>query len=163
MKKVLVLVIGVLFLSVLARTTFAAPVRVSTSTQLPFKIKGTLQANETSVANFPLTSVTASGSGQATQLGLFTFRYEGQVNLRDFSGVSSIHFVAENGESLYANATGLALESGTPNILNVIEIYKITSGTGWLTNASGTISVHRVLNSATGYTSGTFEGTILIP
>jgi hypothetical protein len=163
MRKVFVLAIGLLFLSVLARTTSAAPVRVSSSTQLPFKIKGTLQANETSPGNFPLTSVTGSGSGQATQLGLFTFQYEGQVNLRDFSGVSSVHFVAENGESLYANATGLSLESGTPDILNVVEIYKITGGTGWLTNASGTISVHRILNSATGYTSGTFEGIILIP
>jgi hypothetical protein len=163
MKKVLVLAIGLLFLSVLARTTSAAPVRVSSSTQLPFKVKGTLQANEMSVVNFPLTSVTASGSGQATQLGLFTFRYEGQVNVLDSSGVSSVHFVAENGESLYANATGLTLDSGTPNIFNVVEIYKITGGTGWLTNASGTISVHRVLNTATGYTSGTFEGIILIP
>ena len=163
MRKVFVLAVGLLFLSVLARTTFAAPVRVSSSTQLPFKVKGMLQANETSLGNFPFTSVTASGSGQATQLGLFTFQYKGQVNLRDSSGVSSVHFVAENGESLYANATGLALESGTPNILNVVEIYKITGGTGWLANASGTITVHRVLNTTTGHTSGTFDGTILIP
>jgi len=163
MKKLLVFAIALTFLIPLARTAFAAPVRVSSATQLPFKVKGTLQANETSVVNSPLTSVKASGSGQATQLGLFTFRYEGQVNLLDFSGVSSVHFVAENGESLYANATGLALESGTPNILNVVEIYKITGGTGWLTNARGTISVDRVLNTTTGYTSGTFEGIILIP
>ena len=163
MKNVLVLGIGFLFLSILARTTFAAPVRVSSSTQLPFKVKGTLQANETSVVNFPLTSVMASGSGQATQLGAFTFQYKGQVYLRDFSGVSSVHFVAENGESLFANATGLALESGTPNVYNVVEIYKITGGTGWLTNAAGTITIHRVANTTTGYTSGTLEGIILIP
>lgn len=163
MKKVLVLAIGLLFLSILARTTAAAPVRVSSSTQLPFKVKGTLPANETSVVNSPLTSVTASGSGQATQLGVFTLQYEGQVNLLDLSGVNSVHFVAANGESLYANAAGQSLESGTPNVYNVVEIYKITGGTGWLTNASGTITVHRVSNTTTGYTSGTLEGVILIP
>ena len=163
MKKVLVLAVGLLFLSILARTTFAAPVRRAQTTQLPFKIQGTLQANESYVINFPLTSVTASGSGQATQLGVFALQYEGQVNLLDRSTVNSLHFVAANGESLYANAAGQALESGTPNVYNVVEIYKITGGTGWLANASGTITVHRVANITTGYTSGTLEGIILIP
>lgn len=163
MRKVFVLAIGLLFLSVLARTTSAASVRVSSSTQLPFKLQGTLQSNETYAINFPLMSVVGSGSGQATQLGVFTIQYKGQINLLDRSEVSSVHFVAANGDSLYANVAGQALESGTPNVYNVVEIYKITGGTGWLTNASGTISVHRVLNSETGYTSGTFEGTILIP
>ena len=163
MKNVLILGIAFLFLSVLARTTSAAPVRVSSSTQLPFKVKGTLQSTETYFMDMPLMSVTASGSGQATQLGSFTFQYKGQVNLLDLSGVSSVHFMAANGDSLYANVAGQALESGTPNVYNVVEIYKITGGTGWLTNASGTLTVHRVSNTTTGYTSGTLEGIILIP
>lgn len=163
MKKVLVLAIGLLFISILARTTSAAPARGARTTQLPFKVQGTLQSTETYIINFPLRSVKGSGSGQATQLGVFTIQYEGQVNLLDLSGVSSVHFVAANGESLYANAAGQALESGTLNVLNVVEIYKITGGTGWLTNAGGTITVHRVSNITTGYTSGTFEGIILIP
>ena len=163
MKKILVIVIGLLFLGILARTTSAAPARGTKSTQLPFKLQGTLQSNETYVINFPLMSVGGSGSGQATQLGVFTIQYEGQINLLDRSGVSSVHFVAANGESVYANATGQALESGTPNVYNVVEIFKITGGTGWLTNASGTITMHRVSNTTTGYSSGTFEGIILIP
>ena len=163
MKNAFVFTIGLLLISLLARTTSAAPARGTQTTQLPFKVQGTLQANESYVINFPLRSVTASGSGQATQLGVFTLQYEGQVNLLDLSGVSSVHFVAANGESLYANAAGQSLESGTPNVYNVVEIYKITGGTGWLENASGTISVHRVLNITSGYTSGTFEGIILIP
>jgi hypothetical protein len=160
MKKVFALAIGLIFLSIFARTTFAAPVK---TTQLPFKVKGTLQSDEKYVINYPLTSVTASGSGEANQLGLFTVQYKGQVNMLDLSRVRSVHFLAANGESLYANAAGQAFESGMLNIYNVIEIYKITGGTGWLTNASGTITAHLVLNTTTGHTSGSFEGIILIP
>ena len=163
MKNALILAIALLFLSVVARTTSAAPARQAQSTQLPFQVKGTLQSNETYVIDFPTMSVTASGSGEATQLGRFTVRYDTEVNLLDVSGTSSIHFVAANGESLYADGTGQALESGTPNVYSVVEIYKITGGTGWLANASGTITVHRVLNTTTGYTSGSFDGYILIP
>ena len=160
MKKVFALAFGLLFLSIFARTTFAAPVK---TTQLPFKVKGTLQTDEKYVVNYPLTSVTASGSGEANQLGLFRVEYKGQVNMLDLSRVRSVHFLAANGESLYANAAGQAFESGTLNIYNVVEIYKITGGTGWLTNASGTITAHLVLNTTTGHTSGSFEGIILIP
>jgi hypothetical protein len=108
-------------------------------------------------------SVNAIGSGEATQLGKFTFRYEGEVNLLDISRTNSVHFVADNGESLHANGVGQAFESGTSNVFNVVEIYRITGGTGWFTKASGTITIHRVVNTATGYTFGTFEGYILIP
>ena len=163
MKKILVLAIPLLFLSLLAHTTSAAPAREAKTIPMPFRIQGTLQSNETYVINFPLRSVKGSGSGQATQLGVFTLQYDGQVNLLDLSGVSSVHFVAANGESLYATATGQALENGILNVYNVVEIYKITGGTGSLTNASGTITVQRVWNNTTGYTSGTFDGVILIP
>lgn len=163
MKKVFVLAISLLFLSILVRTTSAAPAGPANTTQLPFKVKGTLQSDEKYVINYPLMSVTASGSGEANQLGLFMVQYKGQVNLLDLSRVRSVHFLAANGESLYANATGQAFESGTLNIYNVVEIYKITGGTGWLANASGTITTHLVLNTTTGHTSGSFEGIILIP
>ena len=163
MKKILILAIALLFLSILAHRTSAAPAREAKTIPMTFRIQGTLQSNETYVINFPLRSVKGSGSGQATQLGAFTLQYDGQVNLLDLSTVNSVHFVAANGESLYATATGQALESGILNVYNVFEIYKITGGTGSLTNASGTITVQRVWNNTTGYTSGTFEGTILIP
>ena len=163
MKKILILALALLFLSVLVHTTSAAPSREAMPIPMTFRIQGTLQSNETYVMNFPLRSVKGSGSGQATQLGVFTLQYDGQVNLLDLSAVSSVHFVAANGERLHATATGQALESGTLNVYNVFEIYKITGGTGSLTNARGTITVQRVWNNTTGYTSGTFEGTILIP
>ena len=163
MKKILILVLILLFLSLLARTTSAAPTPAANAIPMTFRIQGTLQSNETYVINFPLRSVKGSGSGQATQLGAFTLQYDGQVNLLDLSAVSSVHFVAANGERLHAIATGQALESGMLNVYNIFEIYKITGGTGSLTNASGTITVQRVWDNTTGYTSGTFEGTILIP
>ena len=163
MKKILILALALLFLSMLARTTYAAPVQQANTTPMTFRIKGTLQSNETYAINFPLRSVKGSGSGQATQLGAFTLQYDGQINLMDLSGVSSVHFVTANGESLHVIATGQALESGIINVYNVFEIYKITGGTGSLANASGTLTVQRVWNNTNGYTSGTLEGVILIP
>jgi hypothetical protein len=158
MKKILILAIALLFLSILAHTASAAPAREAKTIPMTFRIQGTLQSNETYIINFPLRSVKGSGSGQATQLGGFTLRYEGQVNLLDLSGVSSVHFVAANGESLYATATGQALENGILNVYNVFEIYKITGGTGSLTNASGTITVQRVWNNTQAISPARLKG-----
>lgn len=162
MKKLFIFIVGVMLL-VAVNTAFAAPAPAAKMTQLPFKVKGTLQFNETYVIDYPTMSVTASGSGEATQLGKFTVKYEGEVNLLDISGTNSVHFVADNGESLYAKGVSQAMETATSNVFNVVEIYKITGGTGWFTKASGTITVHCVVNTTTGYTSGAFEGSILIP
>ena len=67
MKEILILAIALLFLSLLAHTTSAAPVREAKTIPLPFRIQGTLQSNETYVINFPWRAVKGSGSGQATQ------------------------------------------------------------------------------------------------
>lgn len=165
MKKLFIFIVAVMLL-VAANTAFAAHAPTAKMTQLPFKVKGTLQFNETYVIEYPTMSVSASGLGEATQLGKFTVTYQGKVNRLDFSGTHSIHFVAENGESLYAEGVSQAIETGISNVFNMVEIYKITGGTGWFNNASGTITVHRVvnmINKTQGYTSGTFEGSILIP
>ena len=96
MKNLLVLSIAVLSLIPLTRTAFAASApevksEVTTKvTRYPFQ--GTIQSTETSVTVFPTMSVTASGSGNATQLGAFTIYYQAEISLLDLSSVESAEF-----------------------------------------------------------------------
>ena len=167
MKKLSVLMIALVFLIPLARTAFAAPARKAPSqvmtnvTRLP--IKGTIQSNETYVTVFPTMSVTASGTGDATQLGKFTLRYHTEISLLDLSLIESAQLMGANGNSLNAEAVGQASENRTPNMLNLVEIYTITGGTGQFSGASGTITLNRLVSLTTGVTASTFEGYILIP
>ena len=167
MKKLSVLMIALVFLIPLARTAFAAPARRATPqvttnvARLP--ITGTIQSNETYVTVFPTMSVTASGTGDATQLGKFTVRYHTEISLLDLSLIESARFVGTNGDTLSAEAIGQATENRTPGMLNLVEIYRITGGTGRFAGASGTITLNRLVSVTTGAAASTFEGYILIP
>jgi hypothetical protein len=167
MKKLLVLTLALIFLIPLARTALAAPAakvtpQVTTNvTRLP--VKGTVQSNENYVTVFPTMSVTASGTGDATQLGQFTVSYHLEISLLDLSAIESAHFIGINGDSLSAEAVGQAAENRTPGMLNLVDIYTITSGTGRFTGASGTITLNRLVSLTTGAAASTFEGYILIP
>jgi len=68
-----------------------------------------------------------------------------------------------NGNSLNAEAVGQASENRTPNMLNLVEIYTITGGTGRFAGASGTVTLNRLVSVTTGAAASTFEGYILIP
>ena len=129
-------------------------------TRLPFT--GTIQSTETSVTVFPTMSVTATGSGIATQLGSFTVRYQVEISLLDLAGSESAQFIGTNGDSLQAEAIGQATENRTPGMLNVVDIYKITGGTGRFSGASGTFILNRLVSLTTGATSSTFDGYLLI-
>ena len=167
MKHLLVLGIALMFLISVARTAFAAPIPETTldatakMTRLPFN--GTVQSTETSVTVFPTMSATAIGSGNATQLGFFTIRYQIEISLLDLSTTEAAQFSGTNGDSLRAEAVGQATENRTPGMLNVVDIYKITGGTGRFSGASGTFILNRLVSLTTGAASSTFEGYLLIP
>lgn len=160
MKKILAsIVIALLLVIVLMSTTLAAPA----GGERELLLKGYIEAVESYAINFPIMSVTASGSGTASQLGRFTVSYEVAVDLTTVSGPASAEFVAANGDSIYANGTGQATETGTPGVFNVVENYTITGGTGRFAGASGTITLDRVVDTNTGVTSGSISGTIVLP
>jgi hypothetical protein len=167
MKHLLVLGIALMFLISVARTAFAAsapettPEATTKMTRLPFN--GTVQSTETSVTVFPTMSATATGSGNATQLGSFTIRYQVEISLLDLSGTEAAQFMGTNGDSLSAEAVGQATENRTPGMLNVVDIYKITGGTGQFDGASGTFTLNRLVSLTTGAASSTFEGYLLLP
>jgi hypothetical protein len=167
MKNLLVLGIALMFLISVAPAAFAASAPETTPdvtakvTRLPFK--GTMQSTESYVTVFPTTSVTATGSGNATELGAFTVSYEVEMSLMDLSITESAYFTGANGDSLQAKAVGQATENRTPGMLNLVDIYKITGGTGRFTGASGTFTLNRLTSVTTGAASSTFEGYILMP
>lgn len=160
MKKLLVSTMTALLLVIaLASATLAAPV----TSGKELLLKGSIQSVERYVIDFPIMSVTASGSGHATQLGRFTVSYAVEVNLLTIAGDGSAQFVAANGDSLFAEGTGQATETGTPGVFNVVEHFNITGGTGRFVGASGSITLDRVVDTTTGVTSGTISGNIVLP
>ena len=134
------------------------------STKKPLPFKGSSKGVETYQENGPTMSVTATGSGEASQLGRYTVSYEVEVDLQTLAGTGlSAHFVAANGDSLFAEGSGQATPTDDPTVVSIVETYTITGGTGRFANASGSFIVNRTANLATGETSGSFDGTIVIP
>ncbi len=159
MKKLLLSSLTVLLLAILVATTaFAAP-----AAGKELLLKGTIQSLETYAINFPIMSVNATGSGNATQLGQFTVTYQVAVNLLTVSGPGSIQFVAANGDSLFGQGSGQAADTGTPGVFNIVETYTVTGGTGRFAGAGGSITLDRIVDTNTGVTSGTMSGSILLP
>jgi len=150
---------GLLLALLLASTTFAAPA----AAEKQWLLKGSMQAVETHVVDFPTLYVDASGSGNATHLGRFTMSYQASVVITTGSASVSAHLVAANRDSLLAEGTGQATPTTTPNVSRIVEQYSITGGTGRFAGASGSFTVERLLNRATGVTSGTIDGDMAIP
>jgi hypothetical protein len=163
MKKLLVSTMTALLLVlVLTSAAFATP--ATAERELLFK--GSLQATETYVLIFPQLFVDANGLGNATLLGRYTVSYEAVVNIQpDGTGLASptAHLVAANGDSLFAEGTGVGTSTDTPNISQIVEVYTITGGTGRFEGATGTFTVNRLVNLVTGATYGTISGTIVLP
>ena len=159
MKKIFVpMIVAVLLSILLIGTAFAA------SAEKEKSLKGTIEAVETYQLNFPTMFVNATGSGEATYLGHYTVTYEVQVDLPSGIGTGlSAHYVAANGDSLFAEGSGQATPTDTPNVFIVIETYTITGGTGRFAGATGDFTETRRVNIETGVTSGTIEGSIVLP
>jgi hypothetical protein len=160
MKKIFVSTLtALLLIIVLAGTVFAAP----TATEKQLLFKGTLQAVETHVVTFPTFSLDGTGSGNATQLGLYTMSFQGQVYIPTSSGTESATWVAADGSSLYADGLGQGTPTENPGIISIVEMYTITGGTGRFAGATGSFTVERLNERATGISSGTISGFIVLP
>jgi hypothetical protein len=129
---------------------------------VPFK--GSLQGVETTTSvNPPFLTILGEWTGNANPLGPFTVENPHTVNLGDMTGIGSFAFTAANGDTVTADETGLAALTGTPGILFIVEQATITGGTGRFAGATGSFTVERLLDRATGVTTGSFAGTISSP
>ena len=126
------------------------------------RIRGTLEATETGVPRpgTPLIVRHLEGRGTASHLGRFTVVADFTLNLATFTASGSVTFTAANGDVLTGTVTGRAMVGG--GIATVTETVTITGGTGRFAGATGTLTLVRRVVQATGTSSGTIEGTIMI-
>lgn len=126
---------------------------------VPFK--GNFEGTQTSTPlQPPLAFVDGSATGNATHLGRFTVEFPHTVNFVTRTGKGTFTFTAANGDTLTADFTGQA-QPGP--IVSIVEHATITGGTGRFAGATGSFTVQRVFDPASGTTSGSFTGTISSP
>jgi hypothetical protein len=157
-KRPMSIAIALLLATLLSSAMFAAPASAEN-----IFIKGSLQAVETSVVEFPTLSVDGSGWGKVTNLGQCIVSYEVEVNIPTRGGPASVQFVVANGDSFFGAGSGQATPTETDNVVTIVEEYEINDGTGRFAGATGSITVKRVLHQLTGVTSGTINGKIVTP
>ena len=124
------------------------------------RFNGFLQGSEHDVPHDSTLLVDGSATGLATDLGQFTVTYTVTVDLVTGKGVGTAHFTAANGDSFRTELLGQGEPTDTPGINSIVEINTITSGTGQFAGASGTITVERLVELPTGFTSGSVSGKI---
>jgi ABC-type transport system substrate-binding protein len=158
MKKTIVsAAIALLLLIILASTTFAAPAATEKL------LTGSFEAVETHEFGPGIMFVDATGVGNATHLGLFTYDLQAEVSLPSLAASASATLIAANGDSIFGEGVGQGTPTGTPNIVSIVETYTITGGTGRFAGATGSFTVERLLDRATLVSSGTINGIILLP
>jgi hypothetical protein len=152
-------VFALLLVIVVASIAFAAPAAGARELLL----KGTVQATETQNVVFPYNYINLNGSGNATQLGLYTYSLQAVLDLRTLSATATATFVAADGSSLFTEGTGQGTPTQTPGVISIVETLTITGGTGRFDGASGNITIQRLVNRATFTSSGTIDGLIVLP
>lgn len=139
--------------------TLASP--VAAGDQVP--LKGSLDAVVTiTPINPPIVSVRIEGTGNATQLGRYTFEMTAVVNqaTRMQAGPATIVLTAANGDTITADGIGGQGTLVAPGVLSVVDPATITGGTGRFAGATGSIVIRRTFFIFAGVTTGSFEGTI---
>jgi len=148
---------------VIILTAFAVP--TSAQNRAPFK--GSIQGQETDTPQGgpPPTTLSVDGSakGIATHVGQFSFAYQLTVNLANGTATGSARLIAANGDSVDTTIAGSIELTATPGVASITEVNTITGGTGRFAGAEGSFTVERLVNLATGFTSGSFHGTITSP
>jgi hypothetical protein len=157
--------IALLLLVALASLAFAAPTAPAT----PFK--GSWDATETATfepappPDAETMYVDLDAWGNATHLGNYTAKFAATVDVADCgcSVGDTIHFIAANGDHLYGVGSAFGIPvPGKPGYNEVTHSFAITGGTGRFAGATGSFSLVRLVNLATGVSAGAFDGTIAL-
>jgi hypothetical protein len=149
-----------------ALTSLAGPLAADAAAGAGVPFKGSVSGIETNSGGFPFIDIQGTGTGEATHLGRYTYDNPHTVNLLTRHGCGTWTFTAANGDTVTASGCGDAtVVSGTPPtaILSIVETGNITGGTGRFDGATGSFTVTRLLDGATGQTTGSFTGTISSP
>jgi hypothetical protein len=138
---------------------------VAAEEQVPFK--GSIQTAEIlDFSGFP-TAVTSSavGTGNATHLGRFTVVWVVEIDftLPGGAAIGSGVYTAANGDSLFVDLVGHGAPTENPDVISIVDVQTITGGTGRFAGATGSFIRQALSNLVTGLTSGSFDGTIVLP
>ncbi len=129
--------------------------------------KGTFDASDKGVVQYPTLLLNGGGTGTASHLGRFTFTYTTTVNLTNGLSSGVIQLVAANGDVINGVSVGQGLPTGTPNLTDVMQLVTITGGTGRFQGATGGFTSDALLvddpNTGIGLSSGSLTGTISTP
>jgi hypothetical protein len=160
MKGLLLSTMTALLLAILlASTAFAAPA----AAQKEFVLKGTFEARETQQVVPPLAMIDATGVGNSTQLGRFTYSLQAELFLPTLTAQVTATLIAAKGDMIFGEGVGQGTPTGTPGTVSIVETFTITGGTGRFEGASGNFTVERLINLATLASSGTLSGQIVLP
>jgi hypothetical protein len=85
------------------------------------------------------------------------------VNGADGTAAGSFRLTAANGNTLETTIAGSSEPTDIPGVFRITEINTITGGTGRFANAKGSFTMERLTDLNTGFTSGSFHGTITSP
>jgi hypothetical protein len=148
-------------LAVLAILMLAGP--AAAAEQVPFK--GTLEGTYTRTGTFPFFHIEPTGTGQATQLGQFSFAIPHDVNvsLPVPGGTGTFVFTAANGDTVHGSFITHATPTEVPGVIHAVEQMTIEGGTGRFENATGSFVTERLVDTINFTTIGSFSGIISIP
>jgi hypothetical protein len=129
---------------------------------VPFN--GAIQGRETDTLGSPPTQFAhGDTTGIATHVGQLRYTYDLTIDLSNGMGTGSGHLIAANGDNIYTTVVGQFSPTPTPGVGSITEVNTIIGGTGRFAGAQGSFTVERLINLGTGFTSGSFHGTITSP
>jgi hypothetical protein len=136
--------------------------RQSARIALPFTgTRGTVQTSFTPLG--PTTVLLrAEGTGTSTHLGRYTEVSDLTLDLATLTGVEHVSLTAANRDMLFVTAEVQATPNADGVTVTVVESATITGGTGRFAGATGSYTIRCVANQATGISTGSFAGTIVV-
>src|SRR5262245_10199595 len=152
--------LGAIVLTLVLMGTAAAELNCQASEEKGVPFHGTLQGVETDTPDFPNLFVDGSGTGTATHLGAFlaSWLVTVDISVDPSPSTGKAEFVAANGDRLFTEIVG---EGTGGAVAHIVECNTITGGTGRFAGATGAFTMRRIVELATGATSGSFVGTLV--
>ena len=112
----------------------------------------------------PTISVDGSLVGQASNMGRFTLAYQVTVNLPAGDSTGKATLTVPNGDMIFTTIVGQGIQvPNTATLNSVMEVSAITGGTGHFDGVTGYLIVYRLIDLATGVTSGSIVGCLTLP